>query len=115
MINKSKVLVHLKMYVISITMVRLTVYYNKCDYYNLCLFHVFGLSSCIFILCYSLTHRYLELESSGHRNEVRLHYRSGSHRSQTEVFPYILADDKWHRFSLAISASHLVLHVDCNK
>ncbi|PIO35010.1 hypothetical protein AB205_0205830, partial [Aquarana catesbeiana] len=58
---------------------------------------------------------YLELESSGHRNEVRLHYRSGSHRSQTEVFPYILADDKWHRFSLAISASHLVLHVDCNK
>ncbi|KAF7246443.1 Protein NEL [Varanus komodoensis] len=59
--------------------------------------------------------RYLELESSGHRNEIRLHYRSGSHRSHTEVFPYILADDKWHRLSLAISASHLILHVDCNK
>lgn len=59
--------------------------------------------------------RYLELESSGHRNEVRLHYRSGSHHPHTEVFPYILADDKWHKLSLAISASHLILHVDCNK
>lgn len=62
-----------------------------------------------------LWYRYLELESSGHRNEIRLHYRTGSHRSHTEVFPYILADDKWHRLSLAISASHLILHVDCNK
>ncbi|KAH0616621.1 hypothetical protein JD844_027877 [Phrynosoma platyrhinos] len=61
-----------------------------------------------------LPQRYLELESSGHRNEIRLHYRSGTHRSHTEVFPYILADDKWHRLSLAISASHLILHVDCN-
>lgn len=60
--------------------------------------------------------RYLELESSGHRNEVRLHYHSsGSHHPHTEVFPYILADDKWHKLSLAISASHLILHVDCNK
>lgn len=59
--------------------------------------------------------RYLELESSGHRNEVRLHYRSGSHHPHTEVFPYILADDKWHKLSLAISASHLILYIDCNK
>lgn len=73
------------------------------------------LNSGVILSIHQSDHRYLELESSGHRNEVRLHYRSGSHRSQTEVFPYILADDKWHRFSLAISASHLVLHVDCNK
>ncbi|ELK08448.1 Protein kinase C-binding protein NELL2 [Pteropus alecto] len=59
--------------------------------------------------------QYLELESSGHRNEVRLHYRSGSHHPHTEVFPYILADDKWHKLSLAISASHLILYIDCNK
>ncbi|MEJ1271319.1 NEL-like 2 [Cricetulus griseus] len=58
---------------------------------------------------------YLELESSGHRNEIRLHYRSGTHRPHTEVFPYILADAKWHKLSLAISASHLILHIDCNK
>ena len=65
--------------------------------------------------CNSSLCRYLELESSGHRNEVRLHYRSSSHHPHTEVFPYILADDKWHKLSLAISASHLILHIDCNK
>ncbi|XP_061493819.1 protein kinase C-binding protein NELL2 isoform X2 [Rhineura floridana] len=73
------------------------------------------LNSGVIFSVHHLDHRYLELESSGHRNEIRLHYRSGSHRSHTEVFPYILADDKWHRLSLAISASHLILHVDCNK
>ncbi|XP_077194744.1 protein kinase C-binding protein NELL2 isoform X4 [Paroedura picta] len=73
------------------------------------------LNSGVIFSFHHFDHRYLELESSGHRNEIRLHYRSGSHRSHTEVFPYILADDKWHRLSLAISASHLILHVDCNK
>ncbi|XP_053111315.1 protein kinase C-binding protein NELL2 isoform X2 [Hemicordylus capensis] len=73
------------------------------------------LNSGVIFSVHHLDYRYLELESSGHRNEIRLHYRSGSHRSHTEVFPYILADDKWHRLSLAISASHLILHVDCNK
>ncbi|XP_060100930.1 protein kinase C-binding protein NELL2 isoform X4 [Heteronotia binoei] len=73
------------------------------------------LNSGVIFSFHHFDHRYLELESSGHRNEIRLHYRSGSHRSRTEVFPYILADDKWHRLSLAISASHLILHVDCNK
>ncbi|PNJ67532.1 NELL2 isoform 14, partial [Pongo abelii] len=73
------------------------------------------LNSGVILSIHHLDHRYLELESSGHRNEVRLHYRSGSHRPHTEVFPYILADDKWHKLSLAISASHLILHIDCNK
>uniref|UniRef100_A0A7M4FWM6 Neural EGFL like 2 n=1 Tax=Crocodylus porosus TaxID=8502 RepID=A0A7M4FWM6_CROPO len=73
------------------------------------------LNSGVILSVHHLDHRYLELESSGHRNEIRLHYRSDSHRSHTEVFPYILADDKWHRLSLAVSASHLILHVDCNK
>ncbi|XP_048356264.1 protein kinase C-binding protein NELL2 [Sphaerodactylus townsendi] len=73
------------------------------------------LNSGVIFSVHHFDHRYLELESSGHRNEIRLHYRSGSHRSHTEVFPYILADDRWHKLSLAISASHLILHVDCNK
>ncbi|XP_039199497.1 protein NEL-like isoform X4 [Crotalus tigris] len=73
------------------------------------------LNSGVIFSVHHLDHRYLELESSGQRNEIRLHYRSGNHRSHTEIFPYILADDKWHRLSLAISASHLILHVDCNK
>ncbi|TKC41452.1 hypothetical protein EI555_010354, partial [Monodon monoceros] len=82
------------------------------------LFQVFGFKVAIQTHSYGENEMrgYLELESSGHRNEVRLHYHSsGSHHPHTEVFPYILADDKWHKLSLAISASHLILHVDCNK
>lgn len=31
------------------------------------------------------------------------------------MFPYSLADDQWHKVSVAVSASHVVLHVDCNR
>ncbi|CAB1346299.1 unnamed protein product [Coregonus sp. 'balchen'] len=58
---------------------------------------------------------YLELESSGQRNEIRLHYRTRDQREHTEVFPYSLADDRWHKLSVAVSVSHVVLHVDCNR
>ncbi|XP_068789954.1 protein kinase C-binding protein NELL2 isoform X3 [Struthio camelus] len=88
---------------------------NKYEFTVLVTLKQAHLNSGVILSIHHLDHRYLELESSGHRNEIRLHYRSGSHRSHTEVFPYILADDKWHRLSLAISASHLILHVDCNK
>ncbi|XP_066039225.1 protein kinase C-binding protein NELL2 [Chamaea fasciata] len=88
---------------------------NKSEFTILVTLKQAHLNSGVILSIHHLDHRYLELESSGHRNEIRLHYRSGSHRSHTEVFPYILADDKWHRLSLAISASHLILHVDCNK
>lgn len=59
--------------------------------------------------------RFLELESSGQRSEVRLHYRSQGHQPRTEIFPYALADGQWHKLSVALSASHLQLHVDCNR
>lgn len=62
-----------------------------------------------------LFYRFLELESSGQRSEVRLHYRTKSHQDHTEVFPYSLADDQWHKVSVAVSASHVLLHVDCNR
>ncbi|XP_063253625.1 protein kinase C-binding protein NELL1 [Prinia subflava] len=61
-----------------------------------------------------LEHSCFELESSGLRDEVRLHYRSGG-RSRTEVFPFRLADGQWHRVAVSLSASHLLLHVDCNR
>uniref|UniRef100_A0A8C5DZP1 Neural EGFL like 2 n=1 Tax=Gouania willdenowi TaxID=441366 RepID=A0A8C5DZP1_GOUWI len=60
-------------------------------------------------------HRFLELESSGQRNEVRLHYRTKGQQDHTEVFPYSLADNQWHKVSVAVSASHVILHVDCNR
>ncbi|XP_059508163.1 protein kinase C-binding protein NELL1-like isoform X5 [Stegostoma tigrinum] len=58
--------------------------------------------------------RYFELESSGQRDEIRYHYHF-SGKPRTEVFPYRLADGLWHQIALSISASHLLLHVDCNK
>ncbi|XP_074840172.1 protein kinase C-binding protein NELL2 isoform X1 [Carettochelys insculpta] len=88
---------------------------NKYEFTVLVTLKQARLNSGVILSIHHLDHRYLELESSGHRNEIRFHYRSGSHRSHTEVFPYILADDKWHKLSLAISASHLILHVDCNR
>lgn len=57
---------------------------------------------------------YFELESSGLRDEIRYHYiHSGKPR--TEALPYRMADGQWHKVALSVSASHLLLHVDCNR
>ncbi|XP_050530475.1 protein kinase C-binding protein NELL2-like isoform X2 [Daktulosphaira vitifoliae] len=58
--------------------------------------------------------RYLELESSGRRDEVRLHYIGrGNQRIYTEVFPYPLADGYWHAVALTLSGTQARLYVDC--
>ncbi|KAI4561626.1 hypothetical protein MJG53_016680 [Ovis ammon polii x Ovis aries] len=57
---------------------------------------------------------YFELESSGLRDEIRYHYMH-SGRPRTEALPYRLADGQWHRVALSVSASHLLLHIDCNR
>lgn len=59
-------------------------------------------------------YRYFELESSGRKDEVRLHYVSrGSHRVHTEVFAYGLADERWHAVAVTLSGSQARLFVDC--
>uniref|UniRef100_A0A7N8WNC3 Neural EGFL like 2a n=1 Tax=Mastacembelus armatus TaxID=205130 RepID=A0A7N8WNC3_9TELE len=73
------------------------------------------LNSGVILSIHHSEHRFLELESSGQRSEVRLHYRTKGQQAHTEVFPYSLADDQWHKVSVAISASHVILHVDCNR
>uniref|UniRef100_A0A674F755 Neural EGFL like 2 n=1 Tax=Salmo trutta TaxID=8032 RepID=A0A674F755_SALTR len=73
------------------------------------------LNSGVLLSIHYAEHRYLELESSGQRNEICLHYRTRDQRQHTEVFPYSLADDHWHKLSVAFSVSHVVLHVDCNR
>ncbi|KAJ8262288.1 hypothetical protein GJAV_G00164750 [Gymnothorax javanicus] len=73
------------------------------------------LNSGVLISIHSAKHRYLELESSGQRNEIRLHYRARNQQPHSEVFPYTLADNQWHKVSIAVSASHVLLHVDCNR
>ncbi|XP_050362567.1 protein kinase C-binding protein NELL1-like isoform X1 [Nymphalis io] len=59
--------------------------------------------------------RYLELQSSGRRDEVRLHYvAAGSATARVETFPYRLADGAWHRVALAVSGAQATLLVDCH-
>ncbi|KAM9467339.1 protein kinase C-binding protein NELL2 [Clarias gariepinus] len=59
--------------------------------------------------------RYLELESNGQHSEIRLHYRLAEEQNRTEVFPYNLADARWHRVALTLSTTQLVLYVDCSR
>ncbi|XP_060033003.1 protein kinase C-binding protein NELL1 isoform X2 [Erinaceus europaeus] len=61
-----------------------------------------------------LEHSYFELESSGLRDEIRYHYMHGG-KPRMEVLPFRMADGQWHRVALSVSASHVLLHVDCNR
>ncbi|XP_060733368.1 protein kinase C-binding protein NELL1-like isoform X2 [Tachysurus vachellii] len=71
-------------------------------------------TSGVFFSIHESEHSYFELESSGLREEIRYRYcHKGKQRSET--FPYRLADGQWHKIALSISASQLLLHVDCNR
>ncbi|XP_063987423.1 protein kinase C-binding protein NELL1-like isoform X1 [Diachasmimorpha longicaudata] len=59
--------------------------------------------------------RYLELQSSGRKDELRLHYVSRRDGAvHVESFPFRLADGAWHRVALSISGSQVELLVDCH-
>ncbi|XP_073996659.1 protein kinase C-binding protein NELL2a-like isoform X2 [Rhodnius prolixus] len=59
--------------------------------------------------------RYLELQSSGRKDEVRLHYTSRLDSAvHVETFPYRLADRTWHKVALSVSGSQVQLLVDCH-
>uniref|UniRef100_A0A146LP18 Protein kinase C-binding protein NELL2 n=2 Tax=Lygus hesperus TaxID=30085 RepID=A0A146LP18_LYGHE len=59
--------------------------------------------------------RYLELQSSGRKDEVRLHYTSRTDNAvHVETFPYRLADRSWHKLALSVSGSQVQLLVDCH-
>lgn len=59
--------------------------------------------------------RYLELQSSGRKDELRLHYVSRRDGTiHVERFPYRLADGEWHKVALIISGSQVELLVDCH-
>lgn len=63
----------------------------------------------------ALYYRYLELQSSGRRDEVRLHYvEAGGVTARVETFPFRLADGAWHRVALAVSGAQATLLVDCH-
>lgn len=63
---------------------------------------------------YFFEFRFLEVESSGRRDEIRLHYIHND-RSHTEVFPYHLADNQWHKLALSFVDNFVQLYIDCVK
>uniref|UniRef100_A0AAR2K3T8 Neural EGFL like 2 n=1 Tax=Pygocentrus nattereri TaxID=42514 RepID=A0AAR2K3T8_PYGNA len=73
------------------------------------------LNSGVILSIHHAEQRFLELESSGQKSEVRLHFQAKGQQTHTEIFPYTLADNQWHKLSVAISASHVTLYVDCNR
>uniref|UniRef100_A0A670IFN9 Neural EGFL like 1 n=1 Tax=Podarcis muralis TaxID=64176 RepID=A0A670IFN9_PODMU len=87
---------------------------NKSEFTFLATLQQQASTSGVILSIRELEHSYFELESSGLRDEIRYHYRFNG-KSRTEVFPYRLADGQWHKIALSLSASHLLLHVDCNR
>lgn len=60
--------------------------------------------------------RYLELQSSARRNEIRLHYLPvGSENTRMETFPYRLADGTWHHLAVTVSGTQIQVRVDCHE
>ena len=62
--------------------------------------------------------RYLELQSSGRKDEIRFHYTwisaDGTVTVHTESFPYRLADYAWHKISLSVSGREIQVLIDCH-
>ncbi|XP_067902605.1 protein kinase C-binding protein NELL1-like isoform X3 [Heterodontus francisci] len=87
---------------------------NKSEFTIVATIQQKSLTSGVILSIHESDLRYFELESSGQRDEIRYHYRFND-KPRTEVFPYRLADGLWHQIALSVSASHLLLHVDCNR
>ncbi|XP_006743286.1 protein kinase C-binding protein NELL1-like [Leptonychotes weddellii] len=87
---------------------------NKSDFTFLATVQQKPSTSGVILSIRELEHSYFELESSGLRDEIRYHYMHNG-KPRTEALPYRLADGQWHKVALSLSASHLLLHVDCNR
>ncbi|CAL8323174.1 unnamed protein product [Lota lota] len=73
------------------------------------------LNSGVLLSIHDAEQRFLEVESSGQQSELRVHYWSKELGPHSEVFPYSLADGRWHKLSLAVGGARVALHVDCNR
>ncbi|XP_021913977.1 protein kinase C-binding protein NELL1-like isoform X3 [Zootermopsis nevadensis] len=61
------------------------------------------------------TNRYLELQSSGRKDEIRFHYKAQHEMTaKIETFPFRLADNEWHKVAVSVSGAQVELLVDCH-
>ncbi|XP_069703335.1 protein kinase C-binding protein NELL1-like isoform X3 [Periplaneta americana] len=61
------------------------------------------------------TNRYLELQSSGRKDEIRFHYKvQHETTAKMETFPFRLADNEWHKVAVSVSGAQVELLVDCH-
>lgn len=59
--------------------------------------------------------RYLELQSSGRKDEIRFHYKAQHEATaKMETFPFRLADNEWHKVAVSVSGAQVELLVDCH-
>ena len=58
--------------------------------------------------------RLFELESNGHRNELKVHYIH-SERTHVQAFPVQIADDQWHRLAVTFTHHFVNVYVDCEQ
>ncbi|KAH3726401.1 protein kinase C-binding protein NELL1-like [Dreissena polymorpha] len=58
--------------------------------------------------------RYLDVEISGPRDEIRLHYLH-SNQGHVATFPYRLGDNHWHSLALTFTDTHVTLRLNCSK
>lgn len=55
------------------------------------------------------------MQSSGRKDEIRLHYTSQQDSVvHVETFPYRLADNLWHQLAVSVSGSQVEVLVDCH-
>ncbi|KAG4077942.1 hypothetical protein HA402_013442 [Bradysia odoriphaga] len=61
--------------------------------------------------------RYLELQSSGRKDQIRFHFQTTSNgitMFHEEEFSYRLADYTWHKVALSVSGTEIQLLIDCH-
>ncbi|KAF2349913.1 Concanavalin A-like lectin/glucanase domain [Trinorchestia longiramus] len=58
--------------------------------------------------------RLFELQSSGRKDELRLHYVHNG-MMHVELFPYKLADRRWHKVAVVVSGGQMEVWVDCRR
>ncbi|XP_048769315.1 protein kinase C-binding protein NELL1-like [Ostrea edulis] len=59
-------------------------------------------------------YRFFEIESSGVRDEIRIHYTHDQH-NYVLTFRHKLADNEWHKLAVTVSGTHVTMFVDCLK